>query len=96
MTEALVYLLDTRFGSKLYRQNVGVPFETISAPLLFCYGMDFIKSLTRERRYDMINAFLTSRYLDDLLDIDSACVRGFPMVPMVYQYRSRFYQWYQW
>ena len=27
---------------------------------------------------------------------DSACVRGFPMVPMVYQYRSRFYQWYHW
>ena len=24
----------------------------------------------------------------------TACVRGFTMVPIVYQYRSRFYQWY--
>ena len=31
-----------------------------------------MKSLTKEKRYDMINAFnLTSRYLDDLLNIDN-------------------------
>ena len=35
--------------------------------LLF-YERDFMKSLTKERRYDMIDAFnSTSRYLDDLL-----------------------------
>ena len=38
---------------------------------LFCYERDFMKSLTKEKRYDMINAFnSTSRYLDDLLNID--------------------------
>ena len=33
-----------------------------------------MKSLTKEKRYDMINAFnstSTSRYLDDLLNIDN-------------------------
>ena len=35
---------------------------------LFCY---FMKSLNKEKRYDMIDAFnSTSRYLDDLLNID--------------------------
>ena len=31
-----------------------------------------MKSLTKEKRYDLINAFnSTSRYLDDLLNIDN-------------------------
>ena len=77
MTDALVYLLDNiyiRFGSKLYRQNVGIPIGTNCAPLvadlfLFCYEM---KSLTKEKMYDLIDAFnSTSRYLDDLLNIDN-------------------------
>ena len=39
---------------------------------LFCYKRDFIKSLTKEKRYDLIDAFnATSRYLDDLLNIDN-------------------------
>ena len=39
---------------------------------LFCYERDFMKSLTKEKRYDLIDAFnLTSRYLDDLLNIDN-------------------------
>ena len=56
-----------RFGSKLYRQNVGIPMGTNCVPhvanlFLFCY----------ERRYDMIDAFnSTSRYLDDLLNSDN-------------------------
>ena len=56
VTETLVYLLDTiyiRFGSKLYRQNVGIPMGTNCTPLvadlfLFCYERDFMKSLTKE------------------------------------------------
>ena len=37
---------------------------------LFCYERDFMESLTREKRYDMIDAFnSTSRYLEDLLNI---------------------------
>ena len=80
VTDALIYLLDNiyiRFGSKLYRQNVGIPMGTNWAPLvadlfLFCYERDFMKSLTKEKRYDLIDAFnSTSRYLDDLLNIDN-------------------------
>ena len=80
VTDALIYLLDNiyiRFGSKLNRQNVGIPMGTNCAPLvadlfLFCYERDFMKSLTKEKRYDLIDAFnSSSRYLDDLLNIDN-------------------------
>ena len=80
VTNALIFLLDNifiRFGSKLYRQNVGIPMGTNCAPLvadifLFCYERDFMKSLTKEKRYDLIDAFnSTSRYLDDLLNRDN-------------------------
>ena len=79
-TEALMYLLDSiyiRFGSKLYRQNVGIPFGSNCVPLvadlfLFFYERDFMKSLTKEKRYGMTYDFnSTSRYLDDLLNIDT-------------------------
>ena len=45
VTSALIYLLDTiyiRFGSKLYRQNIGISMGTNCAPLLlicFCSAM---------------------------------------------------------
>ena len=39
---------------------------------LFCYERDFTKSLTKEKRYDLIDAFnSTSKYLDNLLNIDN-------------------------
>ena len=39
---------------------------------LLCYERDLMKSLAREKRYDLIDAFnSTSRYLDDLLNIDN-------------------------
>ena len=76
MCDALHYLLDNifiRFGSKLYRQIVGIPIVgTNCAPLvadlfLFCYERDFMLSQT-----DFIEAFnSTPRYLDDLLYIDN-------------------------
>ena len=77
MTDALIYLLDNifiRFGSKLYRQNVGIPMGTNCAPLLllicFCSAMREVPH--KEKRYDLIDAFnSTSRYLDDLLNIDN-------------------------
>ena len=80
MCDALHYLLDTvfiRFGSKLYRQIVGIPMGTKCAPLvadlfLFCYERDFILSLSDNNQADIIEAFnSTSRYLDDLLNIDN-------------------------
>ena len=65
-----------RFGTKLYRQIVGIPMGTNCAPLvadlfLFCYERDFIKDLSSDKQADVIKAFnSTSRYLDDLLNID--------------------------
>ena len=78
--EALFYLLDNifiRFGTKVYRQTIGSPMGTNCALLfadlfLFCYERDFMKSLSRENQADIIEAFnSTSRYLDDLLNIDN-------------------------
>ena len=65
-----------RFCSKLYRQIVGIPMGTNCAPLvadlfLFCYERDFMLSLSDNNQSDIIEAFnSTSRYLDDLLNID--------------------------
>ena len=80
MCDALHYLLDNifiRFGSKLYRQIVGIPMGTNCAPLvadlfLFCYKRDFMLSLSDNNQADIIEAFnSTSRYLDDLLNINN-------------------------
>ena len=91
--EAYVYLLDNifiRFGTKLYRQIIGIPMGTNCAPLvaddlfLFCYERDFMKSLSPENQADIIEAFnSTSRYLDDLLNIDNIYFEQ--MVNRIYQ-----------
>ena len=55
--DALSYLLDNiyiRFGTKLYRQIVGIPMGTNCAPLvadlfLYCYERDFIDSLNHDK-----------------------------------------------
>ena len=66
-----------RFGSKLYRQIVGITMGTNCAPLvadlfMFCYERDFMLSLSENNQTDIIEAFnSTSRYLDDLLNIDN-------------------------
>ena len=79
MCEALTFLLDNiyiRVGTKLFRQIVGIPMGTNCALLvadlfLFCYERDFMMSLSEEKQYEVIEAFIsTSRYLDDLLNID--------------------------
>ena len=78
--EALTFLLDNiyiRFGSKLYRQIVGIPMGTNCAPLvadlfLFCYERDFMLTLSEENQSGVIEAFnSTARYLDDPLNIDN-------------------------
>ena len=77
-----------RFGTKLYRQIVGVPIGTNCAPLeadlfLFCYERDFMKDLSSDNQADVIKAFnSTSRYLDDLLNIDNPYFEG--MVNQIY------------
>ena len=55
---------------------------TTCAPLvadlfLFCYDRDFMKSLSDDNQADIIEAFnSTSRYLDDLLNIDNPYFEG--------------------
>ena len=56
--DALSYLLDNiyiRFGTKLYRQTVGIPMGTNCAPLvadlfLYCYERDFMDSLNHDNQ----------------------------------------------
>ena len=63
--EALIYLLDNnyiRFGTKVYRQIVGIPMGTNCAPLvadlfLFCYERDFVTSLSDVKQAEIIEAF---------------------------------------
>ena len=65
MCDALHYLLDSiflRFGSKLYREIVGIPKGTNCAPLvvdlfLFCYERDFLLSLSDNNQTDIIEPF---------------------------------------
>ena len=73
--DALTYLLDNIyiiFGTKLYRQIVGIPMGTNCVPLvadlfLYCYERDFMDALNHDNQADVFEAFnSTSRYLDDL------------------------------
>ena len=91
MCEALIYFLDDiciKFGTKLYRQIVGIRMDTNCAPLiadlfLFCYERDFMTSLSDVKQAEIIEAFKsTSRYLDDLLNIDNPYFEG--MVSRIY------------
>ena len=89
--EALIYLLNIiniRFGTKLYRQIVGIPMGTNCVPLvadlfLFCYERDFMTSLSDIKQAEIIEVFKsTSRYLCDLLNIDNPYFEG--MVNRIY------------
>ena len=63
--DALSYHLDNiyiRFGTKLYRQIVGIPMGTNCAPLvadlfLYCYEKGFMDSLNHDNQADVIEAF---------------------------------------
>ena len=85
MCKALTHLLDNtfiRFGTKFYRRIVGIPMGTNCALLiadlfLFCYERDFITSLSYYEEAETIQAFnSTSRYLDDLANIDNPYFEG--------------------
>ena len=89
--EAHTFLFDNiyiRFGSKLYRKIEGIPMGTNCAPLvadlfLFCYERDVMLSLSEDHQSGVIEAFnSTSRYLDDLLNIDNNFFDG--MVNRIY------------
>ena len=78
--DALTFLLDNifiQFGTKLYRQVVGIPMGTncdlqVAYLFLFFYEIDFMMSLSDDKQADVIDAFTTtSRYLDDILNINN-------------------------
>ena len=70
MCEALVYILDNiyiSFGTKFYRQIVGIPMGTKCAPLvadlfLFCYERDFMTSLSNVKQAEIIEVL--NQHLD--------------------------------
>ena len=64
----IIYII---FGTKLYRQIMGIQMGTNCAPLdLFCYERDIILSLSGDKEAEFINASnSTSKYLDDLYDL---------------------------
>ena len=75
MCEAVTFLLDNiyiRFGSKLYRQIVGISMGSNCAPLLadlflYCFERNCMLSLSDDDQSEVIEAFnSTSRYLDDV------------------------------
>ena len=83
--EALTFLIDNiyiKFGTKLFRQIVGIPMGTNCAPLvvdlfLLCYERDFMMSLSVENQSEIIEAFSSiSRYLADILNIDNTYFDG--------------------
>ena len=58
-------------------------FPLVANLFLFCYERDFMKNLSSDNQADLIKAFnLTSRYLDDLLNIDNPYFEG--MVNQIY------------
>ena len=78
--DALTFLLNNifiQFGAKLYRQLVGNSICTNCAPLvadlsLLCCERDFMMSLSDDKQADIMDTFkITSRYLDDILNIDN-------------------------
>ena len=77
-----------RFGTKFYRQNADIPLGINRVPLvadlfLFCFERDLIKYLSNANQADIIKALnSTSRYLDDLLNIDNPYFEG--MVNQIY------------
>ena len=81
MIDALYMLLDNifvRFGTKVYRQVIGIPMGTNCAPLiadlfLYCYESTFMKNLQKNPIHSsLIDVFNSnSRYLDDILTLNN-------------------------
>ena len=66
-----------QFDDMIYQQIVGIPMGTNCTPLiadlfLYFYDRDFMSDLHKSKRHDLIDMFnATSRYLDDMLNIDN-------------------------
>ena len=61
----MLSIIFIRFGSKLYRQIVGIPMGTYCAPLvadlfLLCYERDCMLSPSDNNQTDIIEAFIAA------------------------------------
>ena len=73
-----------RFGTKLFRQIVGIPMGTNCAQLvhvadifLYCYERDFMDSPNHDNQANVIEAFnSSSRCIGELFNIDNPCFEG--------------------
>ena len=83
--------INIRFGTKLYRKNIGIPMGTNCAPpivdlFLYCYERDFMDLHNHDNQTDVIEAFyLNSRNLNYLLNIDNPYFEG--MVNQIYPHK---------
>ncbi len=72
------WLLDNtffRFGNDIYKQNIGIPMGTSSAPFianlfLFYYEYTFLKNNMRNNYYKCKKLNYTYRYIDDITTIN--------------------------
>ena len=68
-----LFVFSINFLLDLELNFIGIPMGTNYTHLVgffFCYETDYMKSLSRENRADIIESFnYTLRYLDDLLNI---------------------------
>ena len=70
--DALHYLLDIKFGSKLYRIVGSNWYQMRSDLFLFCYERDFSLFLSHNNYADVTDGFYSSsRYIYALLNIDN-------------------------
>ena len=77
----IIFILDL---GPSYTDKMGTNCAPLVADLfLYCYERDFMDSLNHDNQADVIEAFnSTSRYLDDLLNIDNPYFEG--MVNQIY------------
>ena len=89
-----IFILD--LALYLIIQIVGISMGTNCAPLvtdlfLFCYERDFMRDISNDNQADIIKAFnSTSRYLDDLFNIDNPYFEG--MVNQIYPPELQLYK----
>ena len=81
------YLYIIRFGSKLYRQNVGIPMGTNCAPLLlicFYFAMRGLHEVSHKGKRVWHDKCFQFNFLDDLLMIDNDNIHIEQMVQRIY------------
>ena len=83
MVEFLVDNIYVRFGGQLFRQTVGIPMGTNSAPLLadlflYSYENEFLDELVKEGKRKLARKFnLSYRYIDDLISLNNKRFKEF-------------------